>query len=589
MAYISKADLIDALKHEFGADDETGLCTKILGPASRRPKPGGLPLGFRQDDSSYESDEEQYSPGYLAYFDELSTQGIIQSRLRSRTVENEKISTSKSGASCTTVIVPGRYHMSMEARNRGTPKEEPFRKTQKEEPTIKIYKVQPTGETQQAQPIVKTHKEDSIKKTTHRNEPTRKTHTVEATKQSHKEESTKKTTTHKEESTKKTTTHKEESTKKTTTHKEDIRGEFKDASSGRQLMVFYPFADAKNDETLGCMLNLRVLPKTKISDLIGFCCYAYMRNNRTPPISDPSQYRLLMAEENGEVDRDLPPIDGHRSLAELGSCWSTVALVHRSEITSAPVHSEVTVMFAFGFAFANLSYHRYTVSGGCYVFELDTLDVPLSWLRDRALERRIEEEGDSFLCSSDYPELREYLLETLNEPDVALNLEATIASTACTEFLLIRKNSSRGDFQMRRPSIMSDFDAMTPLATTTMQRSISTDLYSARIGDTSALTTPVSPSPVTPEGDPELGSLLDDDYTVEWLHRYKPKWSARLGGIDRKLFIVAMHDLGFELRRCQSERKRSLTLLRSPTQKYLKVLWDHVGAVDIVADHGTGS
>lgn len=58
---------------------------------------------------------------------------------------------------------------------------------------------------------------------------------------------------------------------------------------------------------------------------------------------DPSYYRLLMAEENGEVDRDLPPIDGHRCLSELGSCWSTVALVHRSEITPSGSVNKVVV------------------------------------------------------------------------------------------------------------------------------------------------------------------------------------------------------------------------------------------------------
>lgn len=42
---------------------------------------------------------------------------------------------------------------------------------------------------------------------------------------------------------------------------------------------------------------------------------------------------MLMAEDNGEVDYDLPAIDGHRLLSELGSCWSTVAIVPRSSTT----------------------------------------------------------------------------------------------------------------------------------------------------------------------------------------------------------------------------------------------------------------
>lgn len=45
-----------------------------------------------------------------------------------------------------------------------------------------------------------------------------------------------------------------------------------------------------------------------------------------------------MAEENGEVDRDLPPIGGHRLLNELGSCWSTIAVEKRQNLK----YSEIT-------------------------------------------------------------------------------------------------------------------------------------------------------------------------------------------------------------------------------------------------------
>ncbi|VDM39025.1 unnamed protein product [Toxocara canis] len=370
MAFLSAADLIDAVRHEFGVDDESGLCAKILSRPRRRAKPGGLPLGFRQEDS-YESDDDQYSPEYqatyptlLAYFDELSTRGIIDSRLRSKTIESEKSGLTKGDVQCSNVIVAGRFLTNESVELKSS--------------CLDLLKYRDPSEA-----IL-----DSSSLTSRLLKESHQT-VVPALAAYAKFESA-------------------------------------DVSTARELLVFYPFADACKDERYGCALRVRVQPQTRVVDLIGFCCYAYMRSGRTPSISNPSEYRLLMAEENGEVDRDLPPIDGHRCLFELGSCWSTVALVHRSEISSNASDNKVTV---------------YTVGGRRFEFHLESLDVTLEWLRDRALERRIEEEGDSFMCSSEYPELREYLLEMVNERDTPLNLEMTVASTACTEFLMLRKNS----------------------------------------------------------------------------------------------------------------------------------------------------
>lgn len=40
---------------------------------------------------------------------------------------------------------------------------------------------------------------------------------------------------------------------------------------------------------------------------------------------------------------------------------------------------------------------RYTVSGKQYEFLMDSLDVPLRWLRDQAVNKRVEDEGPEFL------------------------------------------------------------------------------------------------------------------------------------------------------------------------------------------------
>ncbi|VDO61983.1 unnamed protein product, partial [Onchocerca flexuosa] len=86
----------------------------------------------------------------------------------------------------------------------------------------------------------------------------------------------------------------------------------------------------------------------------------------------------------------------------------------------------------------------YTISGKQYEFSIDSPEVPLRWLRDQAIKKRIEDEGQEFM--SDCTALREYILETVKQPDIVLDLNKPISSVACSEFLLLRVNSSRGDF-----------------------------------------------------------------------------------------------------------------------------------------------
>ncbi|VDK73520.1 unnamed protein product [Litomosoides sigmodontis] len=179
-----------------------------------------------------------------------------------------------------------------------------------------------------------------------------------------------------------------------------------DIENGRKLLVFYSFAKLESSSCKCFSLTIYAQCEICVSDLIGLCCYEYARCRKTNNIGSVTHYHLLMAEENGEVDRDLPPIDGHRLLNELGSCWSTIALekhqgLDRSEMINVTV---------------------YTVSGKRYEFLMDSLNVSLRWLRDQAVKKRVEDEGPEFL--SDCP----------------------------TQFLLLRINSSRGSFALSRCS-----------------------------------------------------------------------------------------------------------------------------------------
>ncbi|CAG9536287.1 unnamed protein product [Cercopithifilaria johnstoni] len=217
-----------------------------------------------------------------------------------------------------------------------------------------------------------------------------------------------------------------------------------DIENGRKLLVFYPFVELESSSGKCFSLTIYAQCDICISDLIGLCCYEYARCRKTNNIGSATHYHLLMAEKNGEVDRDLPPIDGNRLLNELGSCWSTIALEKKRNLNC----SEMTNVIV------------YTVSGKQYEFLMDSLDVPLRWLRDQAVKKRIEDEGSEFL--SDCPALREYVLEAAKQPDVVLDLNKPISSTACLEFLLLRINSSRGNFILPRFSNFAQRDGTTP-------------------------------------------------------------------------------------------------------------------------------
>uniref|UniRef100_A0A8R1XK56 Target of rapamycin complex 2 subunit MAPKAP1 n=2 Tax=Onchocerca TaxID=6281 RepID=A0A8R1XK56_ONCVO len=328
-----------------------------------------------------------------------------------------------------------------------------------------------------------------------------------------------------------------------------------DIEKSRKLLVFYPFAKPELDNGKCFSLTIYAQCDICISDLVGLCCYEYARCQRTNDIESVTQYHLLMAEENGEVDRDLPSVDGHRLLSELGSCWSTIALEKRQSYK----YSEITNVVV------------YTISGKQYEFSIDSPDVPLRWLRDQTVKKRIEDEGQEFM--SDYTALREYILEAVKQPDVVLDLNKPISSVACSEFLLLRINSSRGDFSPTRCSSIAQGHSSTS--------KIHDDLISSSFGQQqcsdvihkkySRTSTAASISSSSIDITDSLGNSISF-YPVQKIHRHKPKCNA----------LLTIRTDGFELAPNQLDRtrKRNPILLHS-SLKTLCVTWNCVGGVEI--------
>ncbi|KAM3718419.1 Stress-activated map kinase-interacting protein [Dirofilaria immitis] len=329
-----------------------------------------------------------------------------------------------------------------------------------------------------------------------------------------------------------------------------------DIENGRKLLVFYPFAEPKLDNGKCFSLTIYAQRETCISDLVGLCCYEYARCRRTNDIESVSQYHLLMAEENGEVDRGLPTVDGHRLLSELGSCWSTIALEKRQSLNYLGITNVIV----------------YTISGKRYEFSIDSPDLPLRWLRDQAVEKRIEDEGQELM--SDCLALREYILEDANRPDVILDLNKPISSSACVEFLLLRINSSRGDFS---PSRCSSFAQKYNSASKIQDDSLGSSFEQQQRFDSAnrkcsktSTTTTISSSSF------DIKDSLGDSiafYPVEKIHRYKLKCNA----------LLTIRTNGFELAANQPDqtRKRDFILLHC-SLKTLRVTWNYVGGVEII-------
>uniref|UniRef100_A0A0N5AM75 CRIM domain-containing protein n=1 Tax=Syphacia muris TaxID=451379 RepID=A0A0N5AM75_9BILA len=482
MAYFCPSDLIDAIRYEFGVEDETGVSMKVVPRPTRRSKPGGLPLNFRSDNASFSNDEE-YSPNFFIHPEDLIPDTVTDTRIRSRTIDSDK-SSAVGSVKCPNVIIPGTL---------------PTEGCQQEAGFLQLREVPSAIECHQSLTM------KLVRENTEVIDPNLASYA--------KFEST-------------------------------------DPAQSRKLVVFFPFAEALPEEHYGCMLNVSVYSHTAVTDLIGLCCYVYMRNHRKPDISDPSLFQMLMAEDNGEVDEDLPAIDGHRLLSELGLCWSTVAVVPRLSTNSSG--SDKTKIIV------------YTVNGAEYEFFLDSLDLSLRWLRDEALKRRKEIEGDSFV--SEYPTLQEYVLEAIQRPNVALDLDATIGSTSCTDFLMLRKNSSRGSFQL---SLGIQYDNSPPSLTPT---AFSSGHHSPRFGSFG----PENGSTCSLANDKVNIGLLIEEYSADRVHRYKPKSSTKL------LFGKE----GFEVKPDLSDRRRSV-IFPVTFEKPITVLWNTVGTMDL-GDHCGG-
>ncbi|XP_021117712.1 target of rapamycin complex 2 subunit MAPKAP1 isoform X1 [Heterocephalus glaber] len=184
----------------------------------------------------------------------------------------------------------------------------------------------------------------------------------------------------------------------------------------------------------------RLLPMTvvtmasaRVQDLIGLICWQYTSEGREPKLNDNvSAYCLHIAEDDGEVDTDFPPLDSNEPIHKFG--FSTLALVEKY---SSPGLTSKESLFV-----------RINAAHGFSLIQVDNTKVTMKEILLKAVKRRKGSQKISdFLPSSCLFDLPgpQYRLEKQSEPNVAVDLESTLESQSAWEFCLVRENSSRAD------------------------------------------------------------------------------------------------------------------------------------------------
>jgi hypothetical protein len=287
-------------------------------------------------------------------------------------------------------------------------------------------------------------------------------------------------------------------------------GETMSPAKCKEFNITMTFADATDEEmTKGepYILTLSIPNNAKISDLIGLCCFAYTREGRHPPCTSPSDYQLYLADDDHSADTDFPRVDPNTKVSQC--FFPKLALVRKSDLPNF-TESKMTVTV-------------YLLNGIRYQIEIESQDTTLEYIRDEALRLKELDMPES-LQDPGLNRIKEYVLELLSRPNEPVKLSSTVANVGCTEFLMLRKNSTRGDFkpQMVKPRMLDRVVSSHTLMNTPSTPPLSAHRIPAqKPGRTNSDSQFPFPSNEETEAEPE-------EFDVERLHKLRPKWSAKL-------------------------------------------------------------
>lgn len=168
-------------------------------------------------------------------------------------------------------------------------------------------------------------------------------------------------------------------------------------------------------------MTVVTIANAKVHDLIGLICWQYTTEGREPKLNDNvDSFCLHIAEDDGEVDTDFPPLDSNEPIHKFG--FSTLALVEKY---SSPNLAAKQSLFV-----------RINAAHGFSLIQVDSTNVTMREILEKALKRRRGSQRNSG---------PQYRLEKQNQPNVPVDLDSTLESQNSQEFCLVRENSSRGE------------------------------------------------------------------------------------------------------------------------------------------------
>ncbi|KAG9477892.1 hypothetical protein GDO78_013075 [Eleutherodactylus coqui] len=172
-------------------------------------------------------------------------------------------------------------------------------------------------------------------------------------------------------------------------------------------------------------MTVVTIANAKVHDLIGLICWQYTTEGREPKLNDNvDSFCLHIAEDDGEVDTDFPPLDSNEPIHKFG--FSTLALVEKY---SSPNLAAKQSLFV-----------RINAAHGFSLIQVDSTTVTMREILEKALKRRKGSQRNSGRLLGP-----QYRLEKQNQPNVPVDLDNSLESQNSLEFCLVRENSSRGE------------------------------------------------------------------------------------------------------------------------------------------------
>ncbi|XP_023484648.1 target of rapamycin complex 2 subunit MAPKAP1 isoform X11 [Equus przewalskii] len=120
-------------------------------------------------------------------------------------------------------------------------------------------------------------------------------------------------------------------------------------------------------------MTVVTMASARVQDLIGLICWQYTSEGREPKLNDNvSAYCLHIAEDDGEVDTDFPPLDSNEPIHKFG--FSTLALVEKY---SSPGLTSKESLFV-----------RINAAHGFSLIQVDNTKVTMKEILLKAVKRR---------------------------------------------------------------------------------------------------------------------------------------------------------------------------------------------------------